>query len=514
MGRSASSLRTDHRKRRLSEAERRAAELDAALGAIPDGLLIYDSHGELVRMNPPAERILGFSAEDWAVMTPEERTRAAEVRHADGSPMAVDETPRARALRGQVISREEVIVRRPNGESRRILISSAPIRWAGGEIVGTVMNFNDITELAELREKSRGQAEETRRAFEAISEALIVYGPDGRILRANDIARQYMGAQYDEWERLPHPDRNLVLELETNSGEPVSGESSPLSRALKGETVRGFPMRIRLRDGRRVHMISTTAPIYGPDGSVAGAVATYSDVTQLVELLSLRDEIASVVAHDLRQPLSAIQTNAESLAARLREGRTDAAADLTGWILRGAARMNAIIQDLVDGIRLDAGRLTLNLRPVDLRAEMAELVARTLAPVETARVRVDVEPGLPPVPADPDRLDRMILNLLTNALKYSDPETPVDLRARRRGDEAVIEVRDRGAGIDPDEIPRIFERFYRSSRPERKEGLGLGLYICRALAEAHGGRIWVESDPGRGSAFFVALPLEANDAAG
>ncbi len=113
---------------------------------------------------------------------------------------------------------------------------------------------------------------------------------------------------------------------------------------------------------------------------------------------------------------------------------------------------------------------------------------------------------MPPVSADPERLERAIVNLITNALKYSPPDRPVDVAVARRGEEAVISVRDQGPGIPPEEQPYLFQRYYRAKASRKTEGLGLGLYITRLVVEAHSGRVWVESEVGQGSTFYVALP--------
>ncbi|HEX2923308.1 MAG TPA: ATP-binding protein, partial [Chloroflexota bacterium] len=127
--------------------------------------------------------------------------------------------------------------------------------------------------------------------------------------------------------------------------------------------------------------------------------------------------------------------------------------------------------------------------------------------MDVKRVRLSVEESLPPVSADPDRLERIVLNLLSNALKYSAPQTPVDIRASRKNGQALVAVEDRGQGIAPEDLPHIFERFYRTKGPHRKESIGLGLYISRILVEAHGGRISVKSELGKGSTFSFTLPL-------
>ena len=127
--------------------------------------------------------------------------------------------------------------------------------------------------------------------------------------------------------------------------------------------------------------------------------------------------------------------------------------------------------------------------------------------METSRIQEEIPADLPPVCADYARLERILINLLSNALKYSDPGTPVRLRAWQQDGQVVVAVSDQGRGIAPEEIPHLFERFYRTAGARKAEGIGLGLYITRILVEAHGGRIWVESEVGKGSTFSFSLPI-------
>ncbi|MHB8876547.1 MAG: sensor histidine kinase [Myxococcaceae bacterium] len=160
--------------------------------------------------------------------------------------------------------------------------------------------------------------------------------------------------------------------------------------------------------------------------------------------------------------------------------------------------------DLLESTRLQDGRLKLDRSEVSIAALVLRQV-ESLLPEEAKRLRVEIAEGLPQVWADADRLERVLANLVGNALKYSDRQ--VALQVELVEGELVVSVRDHGPGIGPEAQAHLFERYYRAPGAPRKEGLGLGLYIARQLVRAHGGRIWVESEPGRGSTFRFALPL-------
>jgi len=179
----------------------------------------------------------------------------------------------------------------------------------------------------------------------------------------------------------------------------------------------------------------------------------------------------------------------------------------TSTIDRNVQRMNMMIQDLVDMASLEGQQLVLALDSILLQSYLPDLLARLQSILPTHRVQTNIPADLPPVRADYNRLERVLLNLLTNAFKYSTAETPVRIDARRQGEEIVIAVSDQGSGIAPEDLPHLFERFFRAGGERKSEGIGLGLYISKLLVEAHGGRIWAESEVGTGSTFFFTLPM-------
>jgi signal transduction histidine kinase len=159
--------------------------------------------------------------------------------------------------------------------------------------------------------------------------------------------------------------------------------------------------------------------------------------------------------------------------------------------------------------------MKLNAQPLDLRQFILDLKERMATVSGAERIATRIDEGLPRVSADPERLERVLSNLLSNALKYSTPGTPVVVSARPGDGEVVTSVADEGPGIDPADLPHLFDRYFRAGKVRAPhEGLGLGLYITKGLVEAHGGRIWVESEVGQGSTFSFTLPLADQQPAG
>jgi signal transduction histidine kinase len=170
-----------------------------------------------------------------------------------------------------------------------------------------------------------------------------------------------------------------------------------------------------------------------------------------------------------------------------------------------------MIEDLVETARLEGGPLTLEKEGVNVAVFFRHLAASHAGVIDEERLRIDTAENLPEVPVDRHRLERILVNLLTNAQKYSPPESPVRLRAQPGEGEILLSVSDCGQGIAPEDQSHIFERFYRPEGSRRSDSVGLGLYITRMLVEAHGGRIWVESQPGKGTIFFFTLPVGSGD---
>jgi signal transduction histidine kinase len=174
--------------------------------------------------------------------------------------------------------------------------------------------------------------------------------------------------------------------------------------------------------------------------------------------------------------------------------------------------MDAMIEDLVEAARLEGGQYALACAPLELAPFFDDLLRRTRSALATDRVQMHFAPDLPPVLADSNRLERIAVNLISNALKYSPPEEPVCLAVERRDGEVAVSISDRGCGIAPDDLPHIFQRFYRA-QTRKADSIGLGLYITCLLVEAHGGQIGVESAKGQGSTFTFTLPAAGEGAA-
>ena len=358
-----------------------------------------------------------------------------------------------------------------------------------------------------LREAQQRTAE-LDTVISSIADGLIIYGPAGEIVRMNATAEEVLGYSPDERTK-PLKERAELIRVETTDGEPFPAEDLPVARALRGETVQGVIKAVHPRPDRTVWLSVSSAPIRAADGRLLGAVTTFADITMQHELQEQREDFIRAISHDLRSPLTIIQGHAQFLQLTLgRSSRGGAAQRSLDVIVASARHMNNMIRELVDSVRLESGQLKLDPRTVDLRQAVLDLRERLSGVGEAERIQVESPGDLPAVSADPDRLERILTNLLTNSLKYSAPGSQVTVALTPTGREVVVSVSDQGPGIAPEDLPHLFERFYRSNHSnDRREGLGLGLYITKGLVEAHGGRIWAESRVGEGSTFSFTLPV-------
>jgi len=246
-----------------------------------------------------------------------------------------------------------------------------------------------------------------------------------------------------------------------------------------------------------------------------GAYLLWRDVRREVQLAETRSRFVSAVSHELKTPLTAIRMFAETL----HEGSpvdSDTQGEYLETIVNESERLTRLLNNVLDFSKIERGQKSYRREPHSLE-EILRFTARAMQyPLEQKRfaLRLEIEEDMPPAQVDRDAIEQAILNLLTNAMKYSGESRDIELRLWSEEGEVVIEVSDRGVGIEPAEESRIFERFYRVSSPEndRIPGTGLGLTLVQHIAQAHGGRVTVKSVPGEGSTFSLFIPLKGAEA--
>ena len=260
---------------------------------------------------------------------------------------------------------------------------------------------------------------------------------------------------------------------------------------------------IELRPNRRFFEVTVTPPKNEP-----GAVVVVRDLTEIKRLETVRRDFVANISHELRTPLASLKLLAETLKGGAIEDNA-VAADFLDRIEIETDKLTQMVRELGELSRIESGEAPLSKKPVDLALFINKVAERMKPQSDRGELALSVEiaPGLRPVSADADRLEQVLVNLLHNAVKFTPPGGRITVAAAPKGGNAVeISVKDTGIGISPDDLPRVFERFYKADKSRGGGGTGLGLAIAKHIVKAHGGEIRAESAPGQGSTFYITLP--------
>jgi signal transduction histidine kinase len=259
----------------------------------------------------------------------------------------------------------------------------------------------------------------------------------------------------------------------------------------------------------QVHLRAMSAPFFGPDQEVLGAVTVFHDITSFKELDQMKTHFVNLVSHELRSPLSAVKLQHAVILEGLAGDLTHKQRELLTRAHDKIQGLMDLINDLLDIARIESGHKHLELLPLDLGDVLHEVVELLRAKAEAQKVSLRLELGeLPLILADRRSMDEVFTNLISNAVNYSPDGGDVTIAAQCRPDYLEVRVSDQGIGIEPEEIAKIFEKFYRVKSPKTRQviGTGLGLSLVRSIIEAHRGLVEVESRVGAGSTFKVFLP--------
>jgi len=360
--------------------------------------------------------------------------------------------------------------------------------------------------MKQLLRKVEAHAAEMEATISAIADGVVIYNAEMEIIRINTAAESLLELTPDR-RKLPLHDRIKLSHMCSADGRPLTPQALPSLRALRGESLCGEIVSITRTDGRVLWLAISAAPIREPQGDITGVVSTFTDITVMRELQQRQDDFLHIVSHDLLLPLTVIHGHMQLITEALRQAGLDQSlADSIDAITRAEQRIKVMARDLVEVASLEGGQLRLDLQSINLAPYVDSLLRRLQGALDTGRITTDIPETLPPVRADINRLERILVNLLSNALKYSPAESAVKVTVEAGDCGLDISVVDRGRGIGAEDLPLIFNRFYRVQSERKAEGIGLGLYITKGLVEAHGGQIHVASTPGQGSTFTFSLP--------
>jgi two-component system, OmpR family, phosphate regulon sensor histidine kinase PhoR len=343
-------------------------------------------------------------------------------------------------------------------------------------------------------------------AFDQFPQALIIVDREATVLSLNPVAERLTGWARGDAVGRPAAD---ILEVRTETGVNLCAPNGALRRALRlGTRINthfAYLFRLRTSDDP-VRVSYSVAPLHIKGRTPDGAVIVIHDVTPELETIEARDALMLAASHELKTPLTTLKGLSELLLDfDLSEAqRRELLQDLSDQ----ADRMEQLIGDILAVSRIDSGRISVDFGRVDVGSVVKHVCDEVRPMLKGRTLKCRVPEDLPPVMGEARKLHQILVNLVNNAIKYSEPGTQITLSAR--GDQSAVrfEVADQGVGIRKEHMPRLFEKFYRADDPavRRTPGTGLGLYIVRSLVTMLGGQVHARSRPGKGTVFIVTLP--------
>ena len=480
--------------------------LSAIISSSDDAIIGKDLNGIITSWNAAAERIFGYSAQEAIGQS---------IRLIIPAELQPEEDDVLRKVRtGEGVDHFETVRRTKDGRLVDISVTVSPIKAADGTVIGASKIARDLTSTR------RGQRDASRLAAIVDSSDDAIVGKDlSSIITSWNAAAQRMFG-YSAEEMIGTSVRLLI------PADRQHEEDEVLSRITRGQRLDHYETVRRKKDGTLFPVSLTVSPVLNDQGVVIGASKIARDITErvradeerrrLLEIARganrLKDEFLATLSHELRTPLNAIMGYARMMQAGLLSPEKQRSGVDT--IVRNASSLAQMIEDVLDVSRIVSGKVRMNVQPVEMSTIVREAVETAQPAADARNIRLDVivDPRGTLVSGDPDRLRQVLWNLCTNAIKFSDKGSRVEVRLERVNSHVELTVSDNGIGIAAEFLPHLFERFSQADAgtDRRHGGLGLGLAICRHLVELLGGRISAHSrGVGLGSTFRVELPMRS-----
>jgi PAS domain S-box-containing protein len=442
-------------------------------------------------------------------------------------------------------------VHRPGKEFNMRSVVAAPLSLGGGDILGVIVlghpepghftldhlqlitaaaaqiamsvNNSDLyafitdqaDQLGAALQAQQEEAAKNRGVLESIADGVLVLDHNGRVLLVNPAAEELLGfaGMALEGEHFRHMLGLGETEVHRELSQALYSEL--LKRLEVGENMGpAMESSVRLQAGTRVLAV-TLAPLIISPGGTPGLVAALRDISREAEVERLKNEFISTVSHELRTPMTSIKGYTDLLFLGMAGGLTDAQRNFLKIIKSNADRLTALVNDILDISRIETGRMRLTIGALDLGQIISQIVVSFQGQYREKGLTLHWEEpqGLPDVRGDAARVAQVLSNLIANAWQYTPAGGTVTVSVDVVDGFLQTEIRDTGIGISPDDVGRIFDRFYRADHPmvQEAEGTGLGLSIVKMFVEMLGGEIWVESELGQGTMFSFTLPLTSTE---
>lgn len=372
------------------------------------------------------------------------------------------------------------------------------------EELGTSLNRMSI-QLHQLVSSLESSNQRNARILESIADGVFALDTHGRIVWFNPAAERITG-----WRKEDVIGRTADEILRFRSGrEPVAMATYLPVLGMGGEPKFFRDLVLTTSRGER-HITLTAAPLAAGAAEEIGGIATFYDMTKQFELDAMRQDFSFLVAHELKTPIAAMKGYLYLLERSL-TGINDKQRTYFDRVRAAARQLSGLVDNVLDTARIDQNTFAVSLEPHRLEPIVQATVEDVSFIAAPAQVQIVFRPPHEPLPElmlDANRIREVVANLLTNAIKYSKPGSHVEVDARLEGAQVVVQVTDHGAGMPADELPRLFDKYYRTDSSNRKvRGTGIGLFLVKHIVGQHGGEVGVESEPGEGSKFYFRLPI-------
>ena len=478
----------------VREGEKR---LRSVLESSPDAITVTDLNGEIVDCNQEALNLHGFSSKgeligksafDWIIK--DDRRRAAKNME--------------KTLKVDRVKNVEYVCLTKDGREFPVELSASVLRDASGNPTHFVGITKDITKRKEAEEELRRGEERFRTLFEFAPDACVLFDTEGNFVDGNKAAEELLGYTLEEV-----LGRNL-FDLGVFSPEDIECVLENLMKTANGQPSGPDEFLLKRKDGGRIPVETRTLPMNIEGRDMIYAIAR--DITLRKQAEEAKVGLISNISHELRTPLTSIHGYVRFMLSGKMGEFHDEQKKALEIIAEESDRLRGLIDNFLDLMTIDAEGLKTDVNEISLPRVIDSLTSSMEVELEKKEISLskDFSPDLDPIVGDEAKLRQALSNLLGNAIKFTPSGGAIQITAKKDDKAMVVEVADTGMGIIPEDLPHVFERFYQadSSSTRGFGGAGLGLAICKEIVEAHGGRIEVESEIGKGSVFRVVLPLK------
>jgi PAS domain S-box-containing protein len=468
------------------------ARLSAIVNSSDDAIISKDFDGIIKTWNNAATTIFGFSAREavgnhvYIIVPPEfeeeEKSYIQEIKN------------------GSHVKSYETVRKRKDGSTFPASVTVSPIRSAETQVIGISIIARDITEQKRSEENNARLAS----IIESSDDAIISKNLNGIITSWNTGAEKIFGFSAEET-----CGKNISIIIPTVKLEEEAGI---IAKIAEGEKVDHIETIRKTKDGREINLSVTVSPVKDNNGKIIGASKIARDITQKVEIKKLqqlsdyKDDFLMMASHELRTPVTVIKAALQILYEMVKDGEVDIR--MVEKSLSNVDKLSTLIHELLDVTKIQSGKLDLDITTFNLTRLLQEIVADIQLTTSQQQVILKQPGKLLEIRADRERIKQVLMNMLSNAVKYSPGTDEVTVETAVKENGVIVKVKDYGIGIPAEDIDKIFERFYRSGGTASTfSGAGVGLYISSEIIRHHGGRMWVESKKqDQGSEFYIEIP--------